>query len=252
MIEWDLDTMDLSEIHGLDKSQIDDLLESTVVAVTKKFKKHWWDVAKVELGSTRGIYQRAIQMGSRGRFTGVVYLNPAERLANMIEMGASSFDMKTGFLSSPKVKMGKSGPYMTIGFRFAGAGSVGESEGFAGVMPKEINDEVSSAPEKPLPLSSIGSKHRMPKSQALRKRMKTLKSQVGSLPSGQQTSKYEGIKRNAKGSGYVNFRRVSLNSDPSAFTHPGFKARDLSTKAEDRLDIEGILTMTINKFLSSI
>lgn len=252
MIDISIDTMGLSEEFELGKAEIDDLLELSISMVTKKFKQHWDDVAKTSLHSTRDQYRSAIEIGSRGRFIGIVYLNPAAKLANMIEMGSSTFDMKTGFLSSPKVKTGKSGPYITIPFRFAGAGSIGESSGFAGVLPADVMTEVKKSPEQPLPLSSIGKQHRMPKSQALRQRMGELKSKIGNLPMGGQTSKYEGVKRSSVGSGYTNFRRVSLNSDPMSWMHPGFEAKELANKALDMLDVGHVVDIALNNFLASL
>lgn len=252
MINLDIDTRDLSSEFDLNRKDIDDLLETTVSMVTKKFAEHWDDVAKKELGSTRSLYRSAIEVGSRNRFTGVVYLNPAARLPNMLEMGSSTFDMKTGLLASPKVKQGKNGPYITVPFRFSTPDALGESAGFAGKLPKDVFNEVKKAPNKPLPLSSIGSQHRMPKSAALRSRIGELKSKVGNLSQSEQTSKYEGVKRNAKGSGYVNFRRVSLNSSPQAFNHPGFQARNLAEKALGMLDIPHITDIAIDNFLSSL
>lgn len=252
MISWDIDTMGLSEEFDLDRAAIDDLMELSVAMVTKRFVDHWHEAAGRNLNSTREIYQSAIQMGSKGRFTGVAYLNPAAALPNMLEMGTSAFDMKQGFLSSPNVKMGKTGPYMTIPFRWGTPASSGSSAGFAGKLPDSIMNEVSKAPEKPLPLSRIGQQHRMPKSQALRQRMGILKSKVGNLPMSAQTSKYEGVKRNAKGAGYVNFRRVSLNSDPMSWMHSGFEARDLAGQAEGKLDIPHIVGLAIDNFLAGL
>lgn len=253
MISWDIDTNDLSEEFNLGRADIDQLLELSVTMVTKKFAEHWDTVAKNELGSTRQRYRSSIEIGSRGRFTGVVYLNPADKLSNMVEMGASTFDMKTGMLASSKVKHGVNGdPYITIPFRFATPSALGESEGFAGKMPADIFNAVKKDPETPLPLSKIGEKHRMPKSQQLRERMSTIKSKVGKLPMSAQTSKYEGLKRNDKGSGYVNFRRVSLRSDSRAFIHPGFSPKNLAEKAEGMLDIGHIVDIAIDNFLSSL
>lgn len=252
MISFDIDTMGLAEEFDLDRASIDDLLEMSVSMVTKKFAEHWHSVAGRELNSTRTMYQSAIQIGAKGRFTGVVYLNPAAKIPNMLEMGTSAFDMKTGFLSSPNVKMGKSGPYMSIPFRFGTPASSGSGAGFAGKLPSDVFNAVSEAPSKPLPLSSIGKAHRMPKSQAMRQRMGQLKSKVGALPMSAQTSKYEGVKRNAKGAGYVNFRRVSLNSDPMSWMHSGFSPRNLSDQAEEMLDIPHIVDIALNNFLSGL
>jgi hypothetical protein len=250
MIDINISTGDLASEFNLSKSDVDNLLEVSVAMVTRKFAEHWDDVAKKELHSTRDQYRSAIEIGNRGRFTGVAYLNPGARLSNMIEMGASSYDMKTNLLNSSKVKYtSKGNPYITVPFRWATPSALGESAGFAGKLPQEIFNEVKKAPEKPLPLSSIGSGHQMPKSNALRSRIGELKSKVGNVP---MTSKYEGVKRNAKGSGYVNFRRVSLNSDTMAFMHPGFSPKNLAERALSMLDIPHIVDIAIDNFLDTI
>lgn len=255
MISLDINTQDLSAEFDLGRSEVDDLLETSVVAITKKFAEQWDNEAKKSLGSTRALYRSAIEIGGRGRFTGIVYLNPAAKIPNMVEMGAPSYDMKTGLLSSPKVKHGKNGdPYISVPFRFATPDAIGESEGFAGKLPDSVFKEVQKSPSTPLGLGSIGTRHRMPKSQALRSKMKDMKSKVGKLPTSQQTSKYEGVKRNSKGSGYVNFRRVSLRSDSAAFMHPGFVARNLAIQALDKFEsqIPRMLEIAIDNFLSNL
>ena len=252
MITIDFNTSDLSSEFNLGKEDVDNLLETSISMITQKFADHWDSEAKDGLNSTRDQYRSAIEIGARGRFTGVVYLNPAARLPNMIEMGSSEFDMKTGLLNSSKVKYGKSGPYITVPFRFGTPASLGDSVGYAGKLPQDVFNEVKKSPETPLPLSSIGSQHRMPKSAALRSRIGQLKSRVGNIPQTAQTSKYEGVKRAAKGAGYVNFRRVSLNSQSMSWHHPGFQAKDFATKALNRLDIDHIVDIATDNFLASL
>ena len=138
MIEFDIDTMGLSGQFDLNKNDIDDLLNYTVKQLTAEFAYIWGNEAKANLHSSRNEYLNAIQVGERGRFTGVAYLNPAAWLPNAIETGATAFDMKVGMLKSSKVKMGKNGPYLTIPFRFGTSSAIGESSAFAGVMPPEI------------------------------------------------------------------------------------------------------------------
>lgn len=248
MINVDIDTRTIASQFNLDATAVDGLLEYTVDQLTGEFAYLWAQEAKVELKSARNEFLSAIQVGKRGRFTGVAYLNPAAWLPNALEMGMSAFDMKPGFLASSKTKLGKDGPYLTIPFRFAQAGSVGESSAFSGVLPSEVQKAVKSNPQQPLSLSKIPSKYQIPKSSALRKRQESVT--FRQIQQKQTTSIYEGLKK-SKG-GYVNFRRVSVNSSADRFQHPGFQARDLASKALAKLDINNIVGSAIDDFLVNL
>lgn len=256
MIPITIDTMDLSSEFSLSRENVDDLLEFTVQEVTKEFARVWEAKAKQELKASRTDYINSIRVDSRGRFTGVAYLDPVTWLANAVEMGAGAFDMKEGMLSSGKAKQGKSGRYMTIPFRFATPGALGESSVFAGVMPAVIHSAVMSTEKSGgggLPMSSIPSQFQIPKSQSLRSQLRSegfsqLKSNT------EMTSKFEGLQRSSSGSGYVTFRRVSENSEPAAFMHPGIEERDISGKAisEFSSQIPQIVDMSIDNYLVSL
>lgn len=247
----DIDTKGLSSQFDLDKGDIDDLLEYTAKQVTAEFAYLWGREAKQSLGSTRNEYINAIQIDTRGRFTGVAYLNPAAWLPNALEVGASGYDMKQGLLASAKVKVGKSGPYITIPFRFSGSGSIGESSVFSGITPPEIERAVGKSSSKGgLGISEIPSKYQMPKAAAFNTGV--MKSVSFEKRVDLQTkSIYEGMKKSASG-GYINFRRVSLRSAAHSFQHPGFEPRDFAYKALPKLDIEGLLTASIDGFLTKI
>lgn len=260
MIDFTIDTADLSAEFNLSQDDVDALLERSVKAVTVKFAQHWDTVAKNNLSQTKGIYRSAIQIGSQGRFTGIAYLNPANFLANWIEMGRGPYDLKPGLLSGASVKQGKNGPYTTVPFQFAMSTSIGENEKFSGVMPKEVEKAVVKKQSSPqgnkrgLSLKDIPQKYHIPKSASLRKRMKETRfDEVAAKNENQDmTSVYEGLKRNAKGSGYVNFRRVSLNSDPESWIHPGFQAKDFASRALSMLDIDHEVDMAIDGYLNEL
>ena len=256
MIDFEIDTRDLSENYGLTREELDDMMEISVKKVTEAFARHWDTEAKLNLRSTRKEYRTAIQIGQQGRFTGIAYLNPAATLANWIEIGHSSFDMKTGFLKSPKVTQGKNGPYLTIPFHFATPGSEGESTLFAGVMPSDIHAAVLSserAGERSLGMSRIGSQHHIPQSASLRRQLRESGRAFDQMNTNSKaTSIYEGLRRSKKGSGYVNFRRVSLKSDADSWIHPGFSAKNLADKALKTLDIAHEVDMAIDGFLANL
>ena len=247
MIDIDIDTQGLSSMFNISKGDIDDLMETTIKNITAEYAYNWGMVAKKELGSTRTQYMNAIQIDSRGRFTGVAYLNPAAFLPNAIEVGMSGFDMKAGMLKSPKAKMTKNGPVLTIPFRFASAGSLGESSAFSGVLPPSIQ-RMAKKSSGGLKLKNIPSKYHIPKSASLRSKGKS--ASFNQIKNNQSTSIYEGLKKT--GGGYITFRKVSLNSDPASWQHPGFTARNFSKKALANLDIPGIVGDSIDNFLTNL
>lgn len=247
MIQLDIDTSSISSQFDLSRTEIDNLLSYTVQEVTAEYAYIWGNIAKRKLKSTRNRYIGAIQISSRGRFTGVAMLNPAAWLPNAIEVGASAFDMKAGFLNSSKVKTGKNGPYLTIPFRYASAGSVGESDAFAGVLPPSVQRAADLAGSSGVSLSSISSKYHIPKSASVRQ--KSQSASFEQIKNKQSTSQYEGLQKTQ--GGYITFRRVSLNSDPGSFQHPGFTARNFSQEALSNLDIPSVIGESIDVFLTN-
>lgn len=256
MIPILLDTQDLSAEFSLTREDVDGLLEYTVKEVTKEFAREWENQAKRNLGSSRNQYIKSIRVDQRGRFTGVAYLDPISWLVNAVEMGAESFDMKGGMLSSPKAKQGKNGRYMIIPFRFATPDAIGESSIFAGVMPPEIKTAMKAqekeSPSSGLQLGKIPSGEQMPKSHSLRRKLRS-KGFERLKANTEMTSKYEGLKSNTGGC-YVNFRVVSENSDASAFIHPGIDERDLAGRAEAQYKsvIPTIVDRSIDNYLVSL
>ena len=260
MIDLNIDTSSLSAEFQLSQNDVDGLLQYVVEEVSAQFAAKWDNEAKTTLKQAKDEYRRSIQVVKRGRFTSIVYLNPASWLPNAIEMGFNAFDMKTGFMKSSKVKYSSNGqPYLTIPFRFATPGSLGESSAFSGVMPVQIQTAVrqnetanpNQQSRSGLPLSNIPTKFQIPKSITLRRQMKS-----GNFANINKdtpmTSIYQGLKRNSDGAGYVMFRRVSLNTDADRWQHPGFQAKDLAQKALNRLDVPRIVDITTDNYLSQL
>lgn len=257
MIDFTIDTLDLSEEFNLSRKDIDQLLEYTVKEVTFTFARLWETEARNKLKKSRSQYLRAIQIDSRGPFVGVAYLNPASWIANAVEIGADAFDIKQGLLNSPKAKTSSKGSrYITVPFRFATPQAIGDNELFSGIMPEDIyraamNQQKladSDQGSKGLKLADIPSQYQIPKSAALRKDVKHTQFQIAQGT--KMTSIYEGLQREASGSGWVNFRRVSDNSEEDSFQHPGIEPRDLATHALSGLDIPHIVDLSIDNFLS--
>lgn len=253
MINLSIDTLDLSQEFDLNQQDVDGMLEFVVEEVTSAFARKWDNQAKTDLNSTREQYRSAIQVTKKDRFTGVVYLNPAVWIANALELGIGAFDMKSGFLASSKVKYTSKGtPFLTIPFRFATAGSIGENTAFAGVMPTVISNTIQSMPvRQPLTMGQIPKQYHIPQSATLRKKLRSKGFQNLSQDV-KVTSIYEGLRRNQKGSGYVMFRRVSLNSDPDRFIHPGFEAKRLAEKALSSMNIPQTVDVAIDSYLANL
>ncbi len=260
MISLHIDTHELSAEFHLTKQDVEDLLEQTVKRVTAAYARLWEGEAKRTLKQSRTQYIRAIQIGQRGRFTGIAYLNPQAWLPNAVEVGKDAFDMKPGFMASSKAKRTAKGVlYLTIPFRFATPDMLGDSEVFSGVMPQEILPAIhqqekqfnTQGGSKGLELDKIPSQYHIPKSAAYRQQLKQMDGGFDRMKANtQKTSIYEGLQRAAKGSGYVNFRRVSENSDPLRFLHPGITAMNLSQSALELLDVPHEVDLSIDSFLS--
>ncbi len=140
MIPIQIDTTDLQSEFNLTKEQVNGLLSFVVKGITIKVAKRWEEIASKGLHQTRDIYVRSLIVGDQGPYIGFVKLSAGESpLPNMLEQGCTAFDLKEGFSHSSKIKIkSKGGWYLTIPFQFAGAGALGESPVFTGVLPKEI------------------------------------------------------------------------------------------------------------------
>lgn len=250
MIPVSIDTSELALFFNLTREQISDMKELAVNRVAAGFRDQWRATAGSQLGKSRELYKNAIRIKSINNHSTMVYLDPTVWLANALELGYSSFDMKTGFLKSDKVKYTKSGdPYLTIPFRFATPDAIGDNPIFSGNLPKDIYSTAKSLrPNKSLSLNQIPTKYQIPKSQELRRKIQDIKS----IELKDRTSIYEGLQK-TKG-GYINFRRVSLRSDAKSWIHPGFEERNIAGKAlsEFTSQIPDIVGSTIDNFLDDL
>lgn len=244
MINLNIDISDLAQDLLLTQSQQDNIIEFAVDNVAAGFHEQWTIEAKNNLFKSRAGYINNLGVEKLGRFRSVVYLNPSAFLPNAIEFGKEAYDMKLGFMKSSKIKTTEGGSkYLTIPFRFGIPTAIGEGSQFAGVMPTSIHQAVMRAETRPdenkngLRMSDIDKKYYIPESSTLRKLLKS--EPFRKLEEGtQMTSIYAGLRRTAKGSGYVMFRRVSLNSPQDKFQHPGFIARNLAQKALNSYESE--------------
>lgn len=262
-------TIDLSGLQaqfGLAADTIDVLTETCVNAVTAAVYANWEALAKQNLKSTLPEYTQHLIKVDKGRFAKQIVLTGV--LPNMLEQGASAFDMKEGFKKSQKVRYtipvyGKNGNqikkggdwYLTIPFRIGTPGTVGQA-GFIGQMPQEIYDIMRKrSAGVGLSSSEIPSPYEVPKSRD------AVVNESGQVLFGKYQHKnsiYEGLtKRTAQYSKtsqntYGTFRRAGENSDPLSWVHKGIKAYHLAEKAVEKTDVETIVENEVTTYLETV
>jgi hypothetical protein len=262
-------TIDLSGLQsqfGLSNQEIDMLTETCVNAVTAVVYANWQALAKQRLNSTVPEYLQNIIKVDKGRFAKQIVLTGI--LPNMIEQGASAFDMKEGFKKSSKVRytipvynakgkqVRKGGDwYLTIPFRHGTPGIVGQA-GFANEMPQEIYDIMRKRQSgRPLTAQEIPSPYDVPRSRAA----------IEETPNNprydeyvHKSSIYEGLTKITGQYGkttqnmYGTFRRVSNNSSPLSWIHKGIKAYNLADEAIKETDVETIVENEVLTYLEGV
>ena len=262
-------TIDLSglkqQFPEVDDQMVNQLTETCVNAVTAAVYANWQALAKRTLHATLPEYTQNIIKVDKGRFEKQIVLTGI--LPNMIEQGASPFDIKEGFKKSKKVKYTiakynvkgkqiKAGGdwYLTIPFRIGVPGTLGQA-GFRGEIPQELYDDIKKKGLHTLTAPNIPSPYDVPKSRAA----------IAATPNNpyyaQYTHKnsiYEGLTRRraqyAKTSQntYGTFRRAGANSDPLSWIHKGFTAYDIAGKAVQKTDVDTIVENEVTTFLETI
>lgn len=261
-------TIDLSGLKGqfgISDQQVDQLTETCVNAVTASVYANWQAIAKQRLHATLPEYVQNIIKVDKGRFEKAIVLTGI--LPNMIEQGASPFDIKEGFKKSSKVKYtiakySKKGKqiatggawYLTIPFRIGVPGTLGQA-GFSGQMPDEVYQVMRKKGGGVLSVHEIPSPYDIPKSRAA----------IAAGPNNpyyaQYTHKnsiYEGMtKRTAQyaktsQNTYGTFRRAGANSDPLSWIHKGFSPYNIAGAAVQHTDVDTIVENEVTTFLETI
>jgi hypothetical protein len=265
-LQVQIDLSVLKTQFGLASQKVDELTENVVNKVTKEIYRNWEALAKKNLHSSLPEYLQNLHIVDKGRFDKQIVLTGV--LSNMIEQGASAFDMKEGFKKSTKVKFSipvynakgkqvyEGGDwYLTIPFRQGTPGIVGQG-GFANEMPEEVHQEVMSLESgESLPQSSVPTPFDVPQSRA------AIVNESGvtqydeyvhksSIYAGiqKQTASYDKANQNS----YVSFRRAGANSDPLSWIHRGLKAAKLAEQAKEKTDVRLITRNEILQFLDTI
>ena len=262
-------TIDLSGLKGqfgIDDKTLDQLTETCVKAVTAAIYANWEALAKKKLKSTREEYIQNIIHVDKGRFNKQIILTGV--VPNMVEQGASAFDIKEGFRKSPKVRYtipvyGKKGNmlrsggdwYLTIPFRIGVPGTLGQA-GFTGQMPQEVYDIMRKRGNGiALRADEIPAPYNIPQSRA------AIQATPQNPYYAQYTHKssiYEGLTKRTAQYGkttqntYGTFRRAGANSDPLSWIHKGISAYRLADEAVKITDVDTIVENEVTTFLDTI
>lgn len=215
---------------------------------------YWRQIAQKTLSSTARDYIAGLQYAETDKKV-TITLNGA--MPNHVEQGMAPYDMRQTLLYGPKAKISKDGSrYATIPFRHGTPKTGGRNVGRP--MPKAIHNSAKkllatlSRPGAPVKSGKAGMTlwgERLTKKNAAKAARKILEKRDQPW---HKSSIYEGMIRKAKpaatksGSqttGYMTFRRISTNSDPAAWRHPGIKARRLANKVQEYIEVmaDGII-----------
>ncbi len=247
---------DIVSQFDISETQLNSMFDNIAKSLAMIYVANLENEAASELHSTKRRYIQNIRVIDSGRLESTVMLDYSkDKLVQMIEEGASSFDMKEKLLASPKAKTGKDGKrYITVPLRWAATDSVGESELFSGKMPQEIYDIVRKKEvKKGISVSELPEKYRV---NGTRPAISDSAGTVLFKEYQHKSSIYQGItkqKDTTTGqSTYFSFRRVSENSDDNAFIHPGIQGRGLMGKALSNLNIPQETSLLIDNELAKL
>lgn len=255
-----IDTFDLARQFNIPHRDVNQICDNIAKTMTARYAENLFENVRNTLHSTKNRYMRNIRVIDSGRLEGTVMLDYSkDKLIQILEEGASAFDMKQKMLESAKVKIGKDGKkYLTIPFRWGNPGANMDSDVFSGIMPQEVYEEVKQLkPNLPImgggkrSIGLAGNKIPSPYNNVgSRPEIKASDGAVQFAEYQHKTSIYEGITKMQDGTTgqnrYFSFRRVSANSDPLAFVHPGIEAHMLMTKTLEQFNQEKELSHALD------
>lgn len=248
-----LDFSDLFEELQYTAAQADLLTLFVLEKVTEHVEIHWKAQARNELFSLRKNYIQGIVRGSESRYVNSITL--VGKLNNMVESGAPPFDMKIGFMRSEKVKYDQKGRrYLTIPFRWAVPTSLGDNPAFSNKMPVEIHSAIKALQKQYGSNVSLKSRN-LPEGFNAPSVRQEISTPTHYFPKYTHKSPiFEGLKNvgRANHTRYMTFRRVSENSDPNSWIHPGFEPKNLAQKALSSADIDQSVDNFVDQFLQQI
>lgn len=261
-----INSQDIISQFDITRKDCEEIIDFAIKQITASFATEWENTANRELKSTKDRYVRNLRVVDEGRMQGAVILDyTKDPLIQMIEEGASAFDMKEGFSKSAKKHEKKDGGwYLTIPFRIGTPGS-SPSSGVT-VMPSQVYNLVKNKPieqsgkSKGLTQAEIGTGGGVPE----QFQIPTARKPIVVIPTSQyfkeyqhKTNIYQGIIKQQDittgQSTYSSFRRVSDLSDIESWIHPGFNAKNLAEVAYSVFETkeEVILQDAMNAALSA-
>lgn len=255
----DLNIDDLINEFNFPTNTANYIVESSVELVTQEVYRQWNLSATSKLNSTRNDYLNGLSIIKNSEFSQTILL--AGKLPNMIEKGASAFDMKLGFQKSKNVTLTEkrdkhgnvisTGWYLTIPFRHGTPGIVGENAAFSGIMPQQVYDTAKKF--------GVVKSSDLKGSDAIPRTRKQIDLPSRVIPAyTHKSSIYEGIQKKSAAyksviqNTYVSFRRVSDKSDPNAWWHKGIPAYNLSAEAVANTDVSTIVENNVDEILKSL
>lgn len=254
LIPIEIDSSDITSQFDITGEQIQSMFDNIAKSLAMVYYSKLEQEASNELHSTRQRYLQNIKLVDTGKLEGTVLLDYSkDKLIQMLEEGASPFDLKLHLLNSAKVKFTKNGKkFITVPLRWTTGieqGNISSSK-----MPDEIYKEARKLDIKEsLKLDNIPSQFQTKKTRP------EIKDSAGKILFDAYTHKspiYEGITKmqdNVTGQNtYMSFRRVSELSNKNAFIHPGLVARKLMGKALEKMNLEDELGVQIDNELKKL
>lgn len=221
-IKLSLDQADIKAAGELDLAA----LESAIFSLAQASRNKWIELAGEQLKSSRAEYVRGLQETRSFKQTGKMSyeISLIGQLANMMELGFSSYDMKPGLLAGPSAKVSATGKrYATVPFtHYPGANTPDRSN-------RVPNYKADLA--KIMKAYNMAGVFKSKSGRPLTGKVATAKNTsaiVNKMKPHHTAPIFEGMTKTQKGSShstYTTFRRVSQSSLPESWIHPGVAAK---------------------------
>jgi hypothetical protein len=248
MIPFKVDVSEFAQKFAITEQDVKTFTDNIVSEVAYTFENNLIQIAGRDLTTSRDEYQKSIY--SNKVTDGVYEVGLNGFVANSVEQGITSFDQKEGFKNSSKRHETKDGGwYLTIPFKWKKSGGVESgSQVFSNMMPPEVTKVAEKLGNKQqiqkhqIPNSVSEPKQKIPKSRLYEQYQR-------------KHSVYEGITKTKDSSGrggYTSFRRVSNNSDESAWIHPGIEQRGLFQKALATIQSQDVLSSIVRRQVNQL
>lgn len=211
-----------------------DVIKGVIVReIAQQVYAEWVKQTMYNLHTTRDKYIEELSITQTSEFVFEVGIQNENSLAGKIEGGSPPFDMKIGFQnSSKKVSTKKGGWYLTIPFKIGTPSTSNTSGQFSSVMPRSVYNAVREAIRNNKPVN-LPNKY----SQPLKPHHKS------PIFAGIKSTQHSGGNRS-----YSTFRRVSDKSDPRAWIHPGFQARNIMDRVIGNISVDQIISNILRNF----